>query len=176
MENHGNSQTTVDVKSKLGINVPMCSYKFERNILVRRFVDWANYDFVYPEIEKFISMTEWNNGIKSPTEIFWVLAGGRCEEEYAMEKMNLEIIRDRMLEESFKPADFVDLIIFGAMNPGRQESMSIVCLGTCLKIDGKKAYPFLGGNENVLRVLGVVLEEDIIQGIEYAFLAKPMFK
>lgn len=166
----------VNNELKAGIVMPISSFKFEGNIITRKLIDCAKFDFIYPEVENFISASEWNGGIESPAELSWFLADEKCRDEDVMMAIDLKEVASRVLRENFTFAKFIDLLIIAVTNPRRQESINIVSLGTCLEVDGKKAYPFLGGSEDAFRVLGVIFQEDITWGGKYAFLVKPIFK
>lgn len=159
--------------AKNSVEIPFGFYEFDGNHLTEKLISWAGYDLVFDEIKKFLAIKDWGRNIAMPSKISWLLAGGDCKKECnLLNPINLDLVRREASLRNVQFGDFMDLLIFGALHSKISQSTTIVSLGTSLSFGGKIYYPFIGGQEGVCTVLGVLAEEEIIMAKEYAFLLK----
>jgi hypothetical protein len=154
------------------IDVPLGSFCFEKNLLIRKMISWADYDFVYDEIERVVAMKDWGSNIVIPATISWLLAGGSNNESEFLKPINLDLVKREAALGNFQFGNFLDLLIFGVLNPRISESITIISLATSLGLNGKIYYPFIGGQQGICTVLGVLSEDEILKVNEYVFIVK----
>ncbi|MCK9438861.1 MAG: hypothetical protein WCY43_00065 [Patescibacteria group bacterium] len=154
------------------IDVPLGSFCFEKNLLARKMIFWAGYNFVYNEVEKIMDMKDWGKNIVMPTKISWLLAGGSNNEAEFLKPINLDLVKREAALGNLQFGDFMDLLIFGVLNPRVSESTTIISLGTSLGLNGKIYYPFIGGQQDICTVLGILSEDEILRVNEYVFIVK----
>lgn len=154
------------------IDVPLGSFYLEKNFLAKKMISLASYDFVYNEVERILAKKDWGNNIVMPTKISWLLSVSSSNESEFLKPINLNLIKKEANLRNFQFGDFMDLLIFGILNPKISESITIVSLGTSLGLNGKVYYPFIGGQESVCTVLGVLSEDEMLRVHEYAFIIK----